>query len=221
MEYLWAFFDTNTIAFIWLDYSFSWLEVVGVVFNLISVWLLARNRVLGWPIGLIGVVLFLFLFYQVRLYSDAVEQIYYLVTGLYGWWLWREVKDRPALPIEQLSYRERGIWFGVFVLGSYALGHFMSQIHIYLPGIFKEPADFPYLDAGTTVAGFIANYLMATRKFDNWPIWVMVNIVCIYIYFSKSMLAMSVLYAIFLVFAFKGMILWWKMLKGHPVKTFV
>jgi nicotinamide mononucleotide transporter len=61
---------------------------------------------------------------------------------------------------------------------------------------------------------------MATRKIECWPIWVMVNIFCIYIYASKSMLAMTALYAVFLVFAIKGMYLWSKMLQGRPVRIF-
>lgn len=84
------FFSVQTIAFSAFGYDLSWLELVGTIFNLWSVWLMTRNRIFSWPIGIIGVILFLMLFWQIRLYADFFEQIYYIVTGFWGWWLWQK-----------------------------------------------------------------------------------------------------------------------------------
>jgi len=66
----------------------SYLEFVGTLLNLWSVWLVTRNNILTWPVGNIGVIFFAVLFYQIRLYSDLIEQVYFLITGFYGWWAW-------------------------------------------------------------------------------------------------------------------------------------
>ena len=84
MDALLAFFDVNNIAFTLLGYPISWLEFVGTIFNLVCVLLVARRHILNWPIGLVGVVLFGVLFYQINLYADVAEQIYYFVTGIMG-----------------------------------------------------------------------------------------------------------------------------------------
>ena len=88
MDVINAFFSVNTIAFTILGYSISWLELVGTIFNLVCVILAARRNIWNWPIGLIGVMLFGVLFYQINLYADVFEQVYYLITGISGWYLW-------------------------------------------------------------------------------------------------------------------------------------
>lgn len=64
MELLQAFFDVNNTAFTLLGYQISWLELVGTIFNLACVILVARRNILTWPIGIIAVVLFGALFYS-------------------------------------------------------------------------------------------------------------------------------------------------------------
>lgn len=79
----------DTIAFTLLGYSMSYIELVGTVLYLWSVWLIARRNILTWPVGIVSVFLYMILFYQIQLYSDVIEQIYYLGASVYGWWLWR------------------------------------------------------------------------------------------------------------------------------------
>jgi len=67
-----------------LGYSLSYVELVGTVTGLVSVWLAARANILTWPVGIINVLAFFILFYQVRLYSDMALQVYFLATTIYG-----------------------------------------------------------------------------------------------------------------------------------------
>src|SRR3989344_4392191 len=80
--------SVNTVFFTVLGYPMSYLEFFGTLFNLACVILVVRKNVWTWPVGIVGVVLFGILFYQIQLYSDLVEQGYYLITGFYFWWLW-------------------------------------------------------------------------------------------------------------------------------------
>ena len=103
MDMITAFFSVNTIAFTILGYSISWLELVGTIFNLVCVILAARRNIWNWPIGLIGVMLFGVLFYQINLYADVFEQVYYLITGISGWYLWARVGTNKTLTKKCLS----------------------------------------------------------------------------------------------------------------------
>ena len=96
MELLQAFFDVNNTAFTMLGYQISWLELVGTIFNLACVILVARRNILTWPIGIIAVILFGALFWQINLYADVIEQVYYLVTGIVGWYMLASVKHRDS-----------------------------------------------------------------------------------------------------------------------------
>ena len=216
MEIFLNLFNVNTTFISVLNYQMSYLEFCGTLFYLWSVWLAVKNSGLTWPIGNIGVVLFLLLFYQIHLYSDFIEQIYFLITGFYGWWAWYYSKNvridnkRRVLPITHSSIRSNIVYCVVIILGSIAMGYFMSHIHEYFPVIFPEPASLPYLDAFTTVMSFVANILMAQKKVECWYLWVLVDILDIGIYFAKNVLFISLLYIVFLILAIKGLLNWQK-----------
>jgi nicotinamide mononucleotide transporter len=45
-----------------LGYPLSYVELVGTVTGLVSVWLAARANILTWPVGIINVIAFFILF---------------------------------------------------------------------------------------------------------------------------------------------------------------
>jgi nicotinamide mononucleotide transporter len=171
-------------------------------------------------------VLFGVLFFQIQLYSDFVEQGYFLVTGFYGWWLWRESRksggqglDAVALTIIRNSTRVNVICAAIVVIGTIIMGYGMAHIHEYLPTIFAEPASYPYLDAFTTMLSFAANLLLAQRRFECWFLWILVDIIGIGLYFAKSVVFVSLLYCVFLVLATKGLVSWWRILQCKEAQT--
>jgi nicotinamide mononucleotide transporter len=66
-------FSVNNIAFTILGYPMSYIEFIGTILYLWSVWLIARKQMLTWPVGIVSVLLYMALFYQIRLYSDTLE----------------------------------------------------------------------------------------------------------------------------------------------------
>lgn len=206
------FFDIHNTFVVVFGYSMSYLEFFGTILNIWSVWLVTRNNILTWPIGNLAVILFGILFYQIRLYSDFIEQIYFLITGFYGWWVWacykRSSRTVSKLAISNTSGRENLIYAVIVIAGTWGLGFFMSRIHVYLPKLLHQPASFPYLDAFTTVLSFAATILMAYKKIQCWYLWIVVDVVGIGLYFTKQVIFVSLLYGIFLVLATKGLINW-------------
>ena len=88
MEVLNALYDINYVLVQIGDYPLSLIEFLGTLTGLISVWLASRGNILTWPTGLLNVIAFFALFYQVRLYSDMVLQVYFFGMSIYGWWFW-------------------------------------------------------------------------------------------------------------------------------------
>lgn len=150
------------------------------------------------------------LFYQIRLYSDALEQIYYLGASLYGWWYWsRSPREQGVVA---------GVWFSprrsmmltmiLTAVLSLAAGAAISRIHLYLPRLFPDPASFPYLDAFTTVMSFVAMFLMARKRVESWLYWIVVDVIGIGLYYVKDVKFVSLLYVILLVMATRGLVAW-------------
>ncbi|MBU1029369.1 nicotinamide riboside transporter PnuC, partial [Patescibacteria group bacterium] len=108
---------------------------------------------------------------------------------------------------------ELGLAAGTILVGTTALGMLMTRIHLLLPTYFLAPADYPYLDALTTVMSFVATVLMVRRKLACWYLWISVDFIGIWLYWVKGVKFISVEYVIFLVLASYGLYKWHLSLK--------
>ncbi|MEH1905863.1 MAG: nicotinamide riboside transporter PnuC [Nostoc sp.] len=209
------FWSINTIAFNLMGYPMSYIELLGTVFYLWSVWLISQRKILTWPIGIVSVLLYMALFYQIRLYSDMLEQVYYLIVSVYGWWRW-STPDSDTGKVLQVRYSPAPkivLIAAITIPVSFATGALMSQIHLLLPAIFLEKASFPYLDALTTIMSFTAMWLMTQKRIESWYYWIIVDVIGIGLYYVKEVKFIAFLYVILLFIAIKGSISWLKTAK--------
>lgn len=211
-----SFFDINNVFFTLWEYPMSYLEFFGTVLNIWCVWLTTRKSIWNWPVGIAAVILFGILLYQIRLYSDGIEQIYYLVTGIWGWIAWGKLgrsKDDAAengALVVRATKREL-CWTGAAIaIGTVCLGSFMTRADVLFPLWFPEPASFPYLDAFTTVTAFTAQILLILRRVENWYLWILIDVIGVWLYNEKEVKFVAVLYGIFLILATKGLLSWMK-----------
>lgn len=207
--------NVNTIFFTLWGYPMSYLEFFGTLLNIVCVWLVARKNILTWPVGLIAVALFALLFYQIQLYSDFLEQIYYIGTGLWGWWAWTKLRKNNGIandevPVRYNTRRQRIITVSIIATGTLLLGYFMSNIHVYFPGAFPEAASYPYMDALTTVMSFVAQILLIYRFVENWMLWIIIDVIAIGLYTIKGIMFVAFLYVILLILATFGLLNWRK-----------
>jgi len=68
----------------------GWLQWLAFIFGIIYVILAAQENAWCWPVGLVSVSIAFFVYAdpEVRLYSDAILQVFYAVMSIYGWWTW-------------------------------------------------------------------------------------------------------------------------------------
>jgi nicotinamide mononucleotide transporter len=213
------FFSVNNTAFTVFGYPLSYIELVGTVFYLWSVWLIARRRIWTWPIGIVAVILYMLIFYQIRLYSDALEQVYYLLASVYGWWHWLR-SPREGATIVSVSFSDTKsilLWLVASVVLGVGLGAFMSRAHVLLPSIFPEAASYPYIDALTTIGSFTAMWLTARRRIESWVYWIVIDVVGIGLYYVKGVKFIALLYVILLGLASKGLVSWSRQLRSIEI----
>lgn len=209
-------FSINSTFFTLFDYQMSYIEFFGTIFTIWCVWLTARAKVLSWPVGIIGSILYLALFYQIRLYSDVFEQIYFLITGFFGWWIWLHPKDKLTkdinneLKITLNSPKNNIIYLFLIIVGTAILTFIVSNLHIYLPQYFTEAAAYPLLDAFTTIMSFVAQWLLVRKKVESWILWIIVDIIGVWLYWVKGVKFISLEYLLFLIIACFGLVKWLK-----------
>src|SRR3989344_3076491 len=221
MNFLISFFDINNIFFTAFSYHMSYLEFFGTIFTIWCVWLTAKAKILSWPIGLVGVVLYLFLFYQIQLYSDLAEQVYFLITGIWGWWIWvhpktpKETKENTELKISVNSLKENIAYGIIIALGTVLLTYVTSNLNLWLPAYFPQPAAYPFFDALTTAMSLTAQWLLAKKEIENWVLWIGVDAIDVWIYWFKGVKFVSLEYGLFFFIASIGLIKWIKERRGY------
>ena len=178
------------------------LEIIAVVSGVLCVFLLTRERIEAWYFGAITVSIYVYIFWQQKLYSDMILHVVYVVLNVYGWYSWRfggKIKDQ--LEVTLLSNWHRVIWGLVIIAGFLIWGYFMNRY---------TDADFAYIDAFTTVASLVAQWFLAKKKIENWILWIIVDVVAMVIYYIKGIRLTSLLYLIYLGLAVYGLITWYK-----------
>lgn len=204
--------SVNTIFFTFLNYPMSYIEFFGTIFTGWSVYLAAKNKIGTWPVSILGIILYAFLFYQIQLYSDLFEQVYYFITAFWGWYVWSNPRsgDKKELPVTLSTKKQNVAGIAATLVLTVLLTNFMSNIHIIFPKYFPVAASFPLLDGFTTVMSFVATVYLAMRKIESWYYWIVVDIIGVWLYFEKGVVFLSLLYFAFLINAFWGLTKWKK-----------
>jgi len=139
-------------------------------------------------------------FFQNKLYSDAVLHVIYIGLQIYGWYNWTHHRTTQKSVIIELTPLKNILgWSLLCVFTTAAVGFTM---HTY------TDASFPYPDAFTTCASLIAQWLMTRRQIFNWVLWIIVDIVAIAIYLQKGLFPTSILYVCFLIMSCVGLYSW-------------
>lgn len=189
------------------------VEIAATVMTLVCVVLTARQHIACWPTGLVAVVLYGYIFYQAKLYSDFGLQIYYVVVQIYGWYHWIHggARDR-ALRVTRQSAVQNGAWAAATLAGTLVLGYLMAT---------RTDAALPYADAFTTVAALVAQWLLARKKLESWVFWIVIDVVCVRNYWIKELLLTTGLYAFLLFLATWGLFAWWRSMQddGPPAEA--
>ncbi len=188
-------------AFTWAGSAFTWLELLATVLALCMVGCNLRVNPLGWPLAILSSALYGLLFVHSKLYGEAALQLVFIVLGGWGWWQWLRgtAGDQQPLRVRSLSTRQRWLAVGVTLAAWPLLGALLARI---------TDSDVPYLDALPTVGSLTGQYLLARKWVDNWPAWVLVNLVSVALFASKGLWLTVGLYAVFVVLALVGWRAW-------------
>jgi nicotinamide mononucleotide transporter len=184
---------------IWAYLGAHGLELAGMITTVLGIWLATRRLLICWPVSLLADVLYLIVFYQSRLYSDALLQIFFVAFTFYGWWhWWRGVLEEGTVRIAPLGLRG---WTGGMIagaIGAVLLGALMVRVG----------AALPYLDATLASYSLVASWWQARKHLANWWLWIVIDLIYIGEYLYKDLQATALLYAGLVLLAALGLRDW-------------
>jgi nicotinamide mononucleotide transporter len=202
--------SVNCTKFASIMWQTSPIEVIAALLGALSVLLVIRRNILAFPIGIVMVLLYVQIFYESKLYSDMLLQVFFAVMQLQGWYLWKQnAKENDAkINVRTLSNLQ-WIWTGVIqFFGFLALGYAMQT--------YTDAAS-PYTDAFVTVQSVLAQWWMNKRYLENWILLIGVNQVAIFLYASKGLYFTTGLYGLFLVMSVIGYLEWRDKMEGKSL----
>ncbi|MEO3744081.1 nicotinamide riboside transporter PnuC [Plantactinospora sp. B5E13] len=190
----------NSAAFTVFGAPTSWAELLGFATGLLCVYLVVRQHIANWPVGILNVLLLMVVFWSAGLYADAGLQIVYVLLGAYGWWSWTfGGAGRSTLRVRRTSRPE---WLGLAVAGivlTGALWYFLDRF---------TGSTVPLPDALTTALSLLATYGQARKLVESWWFWITVDLVYIPLYGYKDLWLTAILYLAFLALCVLGLRAW-------------
>nr|WP_321232525.1 nicotinamide riboside transporter PnuC [uncultured Psychroserpens sp.] len=184
------------------------LEAVAFVFGIASVWYAKNEDILVYPTGIICTIITVYLLYINQYLGDMMMNFYYSIMSIYGWWNWsRKKNDKYAVPISRTNNKEKLIGFGLFVA--------TMIVTFIVYKAFDYTLEIPnYIDIVTSGIFFTAMWYMATKKLENWTLWIIGDLITIPLYAYRGLGMLSLQYIIFTVLAIYGYRKWKKSLNN-------
>ena len=175
------------------------IELAGFLITALGIWLTTKRLLICWPVVLLADFLYLVVFYQARLFSDALLQVFFVVFTLYGWWhWWRGVRQDGEVRVVPFSLPSLVIALVAGAAGSFILGALAVRLH----------AALPHLDAALTSYSLVASWWQARKHIANWWLWIVVDTIYIGEYIYKDLWLTGVLYAVLVALAVVGLRDW-------------
>jgi nicotinamide mononucleotide transporter len=189
-------------------WSIGVTEAWGFVTGGVCVWLVVREHVWNWPVGLANNVFFFVIFLQSRLFADMSLQVVYLALGIYGWLNWVfGGQNRTTLRITRTTRLE---WIGLVIaipICTWILRDILLRVN----------GAAPFWDSLTTVLSLVAQYLLCRKRLENWAFWIAADIIYVPLYLSRQLPLTALLYAVFLCMCLVGVHQWWRSLQQSEV----
>ena len=216
MSFLERLFDAQLSIF---GQAILWREIVGNGFGFASAIGGLRRRVWAWPVGIVGNVLLFTVFFGVAfvtpqhetLYGQAGRQVFFVITSVYGWWRWSQIRKQhsshaPAITPRWATTMERMQYIAVWVVGVVVTQWVFAQIGAGFPA----PRWYYWCDAWIFIGSMVATYSMARGWNDFWLAWIAVDLVGVPLLIHSHFYPTAVLFAIYGGLVIYGFFVWLK-----------
>ena len=181
----------------------NWIEAIAALLGILSVWFARKENILVFPFGIANVAIYIYICFVARLYANAGINAVYLVSNIFGWYMWaRTGDDNGRLQITRNSRLQNTLsWVAVAII---YLSVFFLLRRVNDGDKSYLQSWLPWIDASNTSFFLVATLLMAIKKLENWQFWIIGNIISIPIYASQGLYFTSIQYSVFLVLAILG-----------------
>jgi nicotinamide mononucleotide transporter len=176
------------------------IEVAGALTGVLAVWLTTRQQIWCWPIGIVSVLLYVFVFYEARLYATMGLQVVYVALAVYGWYAWAKGgPDEGPLRVSRASSLTVAVALGIGLAATVGLGLLLAR---------HTDESLPFTDSAVTSFSLVAQWMQARKLLENWWLWLVVDIAYVGINQSQGLMPTAGLYMVYSALALAGLLQW-------------
>jgi nicotinamide mononucleotide transporter len=176
-------------------YEVSYLEFLASFVSFVGVALGITAKRITWPWWGVSSLLYGIFFLQYKLYASAALQLVFIAAAVAGWYGWEPTGAKSG-PVKN---RYRIYTIAAILLATLALGPVLKSLG----------AASTYVDAVLFFGSVAAQILMVYEKYDNWPMWLVVDAGYTALYASQGLLFTTLLYVAFTAMAALGWSTWY------------
>lgn len=176
----------------------SLIETASVYFSFACTWLCTRQVRFSYVLAVISTALLAITFWQAELYGSMALNLYLIPTVIYGYFIWG--KDTNPKPVENVKPKS-AIFYILFTVLTWAGAYFI---------ITALGGQMVALDGWLLVGTVLAQYLLDRKKLQNWMVWILVDVVSVYVYFQAGLYLLAAQFVLFGANAVYGHIQWKK-----------
>ena len=184
------------------------LEILATAATIVYVLLAVKRSVWQYPIGILGTILFFFVFLEAKLYSSTALQVFFAAVQVYGWWYWLRGDHGKRPNITSLSL----VFVAILCVGALLLAAALS-------GILHSQTDarMAFTDAAIFALSTVAQFLLDRKIIEHWIVWMAVNSLAVWVYAAQELWVTTALYAGLFASTFWGYWEWRRELRGYPM----
>jgi nicotinamide mononucleotide transporter len=184
------------------------LEALAVVLAIAYLLLAARESLWCWYCAFGSSVLYIVIFWDVRLLMESALSVYYAGMAVLGWWQWRGGSGHAARPIVCLPWRQHGVLLAAMLVLAALSGWLLQR---------NTTAAWPYVDSFTAWASVVTTVLVVRKVLENWLYWLLIDGISLLLYVERGLYLTALLFAAYLVIVVFGFLQWRRVYRQQQV----
>ena len=153
-------------------------EFSAILFTLLYMYLAARGNIWCWLAGFMGAFLYTFIFIYLKIDSQVLLNIIYMLIAVYGWMLWLRPlgKNQTSLFVSLSAKNNIKLLIaiiGLAIVFRYLLAPWFSETH-------------PFVESWLFFASLLASALTMFRVMESWIYWLLINAISLVIYWRTG-----------------------------------
>ena len=184
------------------------IGIISGISGVISVVLCAKGKISFYFVGFVQTFSYLYLAWTNAFYGEVIENLFYLVTMVWGIFLWKNNMQKNEDGTSNVKAKKFNWWMWTLaIIGTVILTAIMGFV---LDRIGSNQA---YLDAATNVMSIFAQFHMIWRFREQWVWWLAIDIICTIMWFNAGNWSMVAMYIAWTINALYGWYNWSKLNK--------